>query len=97
VSFPRPDEIDSHVVVYTTPFCGFCRAAVRLLKLRAIPFVERDVSGDRDARKWLAEASGQHTVPQIFFGGRSIGGYDELAAIDASGNLAREVSRGRPT
>ena len=87
MAFHPPDELDAHVVVYTTPWCGFCWAAKRLLHAREIEFLEIDVSGDGDARAWLRQASGQHTVPQIFFGGRSIGGYTELAALDAEGEL----------
>ena len=87
VAFRRPEELDAHVVVYTTPWCGYCRAAKRLLQARGIDFVEIDVRGDGEARTWLQHASGQHTVPQIFIGGRSVGGYTELAALDDEGEL----------
>ena len=52
---------------------------------------EIDVSGDHARRAWLVEATGQRTVPQIFIGGESIGGYDELAALDRSGELAAKM------
>jgi len=86
---PLPEDVDGDVVAYVTPFCGFCRAAAQLLKTRGIDFVSIDVSRDRDARQWMAERSGQTTVPQIFIKRRSIGGYTELAQLDASGELAR--------
>ena len=35
----------------------------------------------------LFELTGRRTVPQIFIGDRHIGGYDDLAALDASGEL----------
>lgn len=79
------------VRVYTTPFCGYCSAAKRLLGQRGVPFEEVNVSGDRDTRAWLAKASGQRTVPQVFFGDESIGGYTELAALDAADELMRRL------
>lgn len=87
MAFRPPNELDAHVVVYTTPWCGYCWAAKRLLAHREIEFVEVDVSGDPAARAWLEQASGQRTVPQIFFGGRSVGGYRELAALDDAAEL----------
>lgn len=75
------------VRVYTTRICGYCFAAKRLLADRDIPYEEIDVSDDRAQRQWLVEASGQRTVPQIFVGQRSIGGYTELRALARSGEL----------
>jgi glutaredoxin 3 len=86
---PRPEEIEAPVVLYTTPWCGYCRAALALLRSRGIEHVEVDVLGNHAARDWLAEISGQTTVPQVFVRGRSIGGYTELAALDYSGDLDR--------
>ncbi len=76
------------VVVYTTGYCGFCWAAKRHLDDRQVPYEEIDVTGDRAARRALAKkARGRTTVPQIFIGGRSIGGYTELRALDRRGEL----------
>jgi glutaredoxin 3 len=86
-SFPLPDAFPVDVVVYVTPGCSFCARAKRLLDMRGIPHQVVDVSGNSAARRWLLEASGQHTVPQIFIKGRSIGGFTELAQLDAKGGL----------
>jgi glutaredoxin 3 len=76
--------------MYTTRWCGYCTAAERLLEARSIPYERVDVSGDRATRRWLVEATGgRTTVPQIFIGGGSIGGYTELRELDRSGELAR--------
>jgi glutaredoxin 3 len=61
--------------------------ATRLLESRGLPFRIFDVSGNNEAREWLRTNTGQHTVPQIFIQQRSIGGYTELAALDAAGEL----------
>jgi glutaredoxin 3 len=86
---PRPEDLGAHVVLYTTPWCGFCRAALALLQQRRISHVEVDVVGNDAARDWLAEITGQTTVPQVFVRGRSIGGYTELAALARNGELDR--------
>ncbi len=75
------------VRVYTTRICGYCFAAKRLLSKKGVSFEEIDVSDDPDQRRWLVETSGQRTVPQIFVGDRSIGGFTELRALDRSGEL----------
>ena len=81
------------VEVYTTRICPYCVAAKRLLKARGVDFVEIDVTGDDAKRAWLVEQSGQKTVPQIFIHGESIGGYDELSALDRAGQLAAKLQR----
>ncbi len=78
----------TRILLYTTPFCGYCRAAKRLLTERALDFEEIDVSFDRDKRaEMLDRANGQRTVPQIFIHGRHVGGYDELAMLEREGKL----------
>ena len=46
-----------------------------------------DVDGDRAARAWLRDETGQSTVPQVFIAGRSVGGYSDIAALDRRGEL----------
>lgn len=75
------------VRVYTTQVCGYCSAAKALLKKKNVPFQEIDVSHDPEKRAWLVSTTGQRTVPQIFIGDESIGGFDELSALDKSGAL----------
>jgi glutaredoxin len=55
---------------------------------------EINVSGDHDARAWLVEATGRRTVPQIFIHGKSIGGFEELAALDRAGELQPLLAAG---
>ncbi len=77
------------VEIYTSPTCGYCHAAKRLLSGRAASFAETDVSADPARRREMMQrANGRHTVPQIFIGGTHIGGYDDLAALDRDGKLA---------
>ena len=80
-------ETKKTVRVYTTPICGSCTVAKRLLSELDISFEEIDVAHDFEKRAWLVDATGQRTVPQIFIGDESIGGYQELAALARSGGL----------
>lgn len=91
-SFPRPEALEEEVVVYLTRWCPYCSMARRLLETRGIRYAGIDVAGDGEARRWLAEASGQRTVPQVFIKGESIGGFEELAALDQSGELRERLA-----
>lgn len=76
------------VTLYTTPFCGYCRAAKRLLAGKAIEFEEIDVSFDAEKRAEMTQrAMGGRTVPQIFVEDRHVGGYDQLLLLEREGKL----------
>ena len=76
------------VEIYTTPLCGFCHAAKRLLRQKRVSFAEIDVSRDAALRNaMIARAGGSRTVPQIFIGAAHIGGCDDLHALDDAGRL----------
>lgn len=76
------------VEIYTSPFCGYCHAAKRLLADKGISFSEYDVARAPEKRQeMLSRANGRHTVPQIFVGETHVGGYDDMAALDRAGKL----------
>ncbi len=75
------------VVIYGTTYCAFCVRAKWLLNKKGIAFREVDVSGDAAARRRLLEVTASRQVPQIFINGRHIGGFDELAALERTGEL----------
>ncbi len=78
----------AHVEIYSTMFCPFCWRAKKLLKKRGVEYAEIDVMADSARRsEMVARANGRDTVPQIFIDGRHIGGSDELAALERSGEL----------
>jgi glutaredoxin 3 len=79
----------ARVEVYTTASCPYCVRAKRLLQARGIGYEEIDVGGDPELRaEVMTKSGGRRTVPQIFIDGEPIGGFDELAALDAAGELA---------
>jgi glutaredoxin 3 len=76
------------VEIYTSPNCGYCHAAKRLLSAKGAVFAEIDVAHDPSRRpEMVLRAGGRRTVPQIFIDGRHVGGCDELHALDAQGEL----------
>ncbi len=75
------------VTVYTKQNCPFCVRAKRLLDKKGVPYEEISVEGNDALRTWLVEHTGQMTVPQIFAGDRSLGGFSDLAALDGEGKL----------
>jgi glutaredoxin 3 len=82
--------------MYRTPFCPYCTRAEALLRRKGARLREVDVSGDPAARHWLLEVSRQRTVPQIFINGVSVGGYDEIAALDRRGMLDQLLGQAPP-
>jgi glutaredoxin 3 len=77
------------VVIYRTQFCGYCFRAKHLLESKGVPFQEVDVSDDPGKRKWLHDVTRQRTVPQVFINGKPVGGFDDLARLNRSGELDR--------
>jgi len=76
------------VEIYTSPFCGFCVAAKRLLKSKGVEFTEYNVGMSPTKRQeMMSRANGGHTVPQIFIGDSHVGGCDELHALERAGKL----------
>ncbi|MBB05225.1 MAG: glutaredoxin 3 [Pseudooceanicola sp.] len=75
------------VVMYTTPICGFCSAAKRLLDGKDVAYTEIDVMRDPAKKQEMMQRAGRHTVPQIFIGDEHVGGYDELSALHRAGKL----------
>ena len=76
------------VEIYTTPTCGYCQAAKRLLKQKGVAYSEIDVFMEPDKRPEMERRSrGRRTVPQIFIGGHHVGGCDDLYALEGAGGL----------
>ena len=76
------------VEIYTSPICGFCHAAERLLNQKGVEFSEVDVLMHPGRKPEMVQrAGGKHTVPQIFIGTRHVGGCDDLFELERQGRL----------
>ena len=77
-----------NITVYSGPMCNFCDAAKRLLLRNNLNYNEIDISTKEGLRDEMTKrAYGRKTIPQIFFNDEHIGGYQELRALEVSGNL----------
>ncbi len=85
------------IEIYTSPFCGFCHAAKRLLDGKGVAYTEIDVFMTPGARREMSERSGGRTsVPQIFADGRHVGDSDRIHALEAEGKLDAALGIGQP-
>ena len=77
----------SGIVMYESKWCGFCRAARRMLDAKGWNYESRNVDGDSALRAKMTEITGKTSVPQIFFGDQHVGGFDDMAALEKDGKL----------
>ncbi|MEH6520535.1 glutaredoxin 3 [Sulfitobacter sp.] len=76
------------VEIYTSPLCGFCHSAKRLLNQKGVNFSEVNVLANPERKsEMIKRAEGSRTVPQIFVGDIHVGGCDELYALERAGKL----------
>ena len=76
------------VKIYSTKLCPFCYAAKSLLTKKGAAYEEIDVTFDPATRAKMSElAGGRTSVPQIWIGDRHVGGFDDLNALEAAGEL----------
>ncbi|MEM7248965.1 MAG: glutaredoxin 3 [Acidobacteriota bacterium] len=75
------------VVMYSTAWCPYCRAAKSLLQGKGVDFEEIDLDREPARRGEMEERSGRFTVPQVFIDGTPHGGFDDLNALDRKGEL----------
>ena len=78
----------AHIEIYTKAFCPYCTRAKRLLADKGVQVEEYDITmGGAKRQEMIQRANGRSTVPQIFVDDRHLGGFDDIAALDARGGL----------
>ncbi len=75
------------VIVYSADGCPFCAKAKSFLAERGISFEE--IEAPRGTKAWeeMRQKTGSGSHPQILIGNQRIGGYSDLAALEATGEL----------
>jgi len=73
--------------MYTTAICPYCVRAKHLLERKGVDYDEIRIDGDREQMHVMMERSRRHTVPQIFIDDNHVGGFDDMAQLDARGKL----------
>lgn len=66
-----------NVTIYSTPTCGFCKAAKAFFKENNVAYTEYDVASDRERAQEMVSKSGQMGVPVITIGDALVVGFDE--------------------
>ncbi|MBJ65631.1 MAG: glutaredoxin 3 [Rhodobiaceae bacterium] len=76
------------IIIYTGPMCPYCDKAKALLQSKELEYKEIYVGDDPDLMmEMIDKANGRRSVPQIFIKDNHVGGFDDLYAIDKSGEL----------
>ena len=75
------------VQIYSKEWCPYCAKAKALLRSKQLKYEEINVTSDAKAEQEMISRSQRRTVPQIFIDDRSIGGYDDLSQLNATGEL----------
>ena len=81
------------IEIYTKEWCPYCAKAKALLKSKGLSYRELDVTADEQRQQEMVARSGRRTVPQVFLDGQPLGGYDDLANLNATGELDRRLGR----
>lgn len=78
------------ITIYTKSTCPYCQRAKQLLDAKGVAYDEIEIMQHPEQRAiMIKRAAGRTTVPQIFIGDRHIGGSDDLAALEAAGELTQ--------
>ena len=75
------------VVMYTTAICPYCTRAKALLQKKGVSWEEIRIDGDPEMMREMMQRSNRRTVPQIFIDDFHVGGFDDMAEMDAFGKL----------
>ncbi len=79
------------VKIYTTNWCPYCKNAKALLNNKNISYEEINIEEKNMSREELSKITGGMSVPQIVINDEAIGGYDNLWALDQSGELEKKL------
>jgi GrxC family glutaredoxin len=76
-----------HIEIYYKTWCPYSQRALALLDAKGVSYTGIDVTEDPVREQEMIARARSHTVPQIFIDDQPIGGFDDLAALDAAGEL----------
>ncbi len=84
------------IEIYSKEWCPYCFKAKALLKSKDLDYTLLDITSDKKLEDEMIERSHRRTVPQIFIDGESIGGYDDLSRLNATGELDKMLGLTEP-
>ncbi len=80
------------IEIYTWGWCPYCKAAKSLLEKKGQSYTEYDATEHDTMVEMRKRADGGTSVPQIFIDDQHIGGFDDMAALNDSGELDKLLS-----
>jgi len=83
---------DLNIEVYSKDWCPYCKKAKAFLKSKGLNFKEIDIN-EGDNYELMQERTGNKTVPQIIINDQSLGGYDEIIALEKTGDFNQLIGR----
>lgn len=83
---------DNNIVLFMkgtqhAPQCGFSAATVQCLQDLGVAFASVNVLDDMEVRQDIKEFSNWPTIPQLYIGGKFVGGCDIVRDLHATGEL----------
>ena len=73
------------------PMCGFSKGVMEMLDMAGAKYKTVDVLSDPEIRDGIKQFTKWPTIPQIFFKGEFIGGYDIVRDLFEKGELQTMV------
>jgi len=91
---------ENKIAIFSKSYCPYCAKAKKLLTnlpgvdSEQVKILELDEMGSegQDIQAYLADKTGQRTVPNIFINKQHVGGSDDLAKFEKSGELAKAIA-----
>ncbi|MDO9319870.1 MAG: glutaredoxin [Gammaproteobacteria bacterium] len=89
------------VTLFSLSWCSYCRGARQLLEQLGIPYQVFELDRGEfleprlqsEVRTRLQQLTSSGTLPQLFIGGESLGGYTDTVAARSNGKLAAVLAR----
>ena len=73
----------------SVPHCGFSATVVQILDSLVPEYATVDVLADPEVREGIKECSAWPSIPQLYVGGKFVGGCDIVRELFASGELEK--------
>ncbi|KAG7100216.1 hypothetical protein E1B28_001991 [Marasmius oreades] len=88
---------DNTIAFFSKSWCPYCKAAKALFKEKypdtQIKIVELDeTEGGDDLQSYLADKTGQRSVPNVFINKKHVGGNDKIQALQKQGELIKLIN-----
>ncbi len=88
---------DNKIILYMKgtkdmPQCGFSAKVVQILNSYGVDFETVDVLADPEIRQGIKDYSNWPTLPQLYVGGKFVGGCDICVELDQTGELEKILS-----